>query len=71
VVDVLSELKLMQQAFPSAVTLMKGAVTYPAVSIACERSFSKMKLIKNYARNSIGDDERLRDLNVLDIGRDF
>jgi hypothetical protein len=50
---------------------MKGVVTYPAVSVACERSFSKMKLIKNYARNSIGDDERLRDLNVLDIGRDF
>ncbi len=69
-VDVLSELKPMQQAFPSTVALMKGAVTYSAVSVACERSFSKMKLIKDYARNSMAV-ERLRDLNVLDIERDF
>ncbi len=69
-VDVLSELKPMQQAFPSIVALMKGAVTYPAVFIACGRSFSKMKLIRDYARNSMGD-ERLRDLNVLDIERDL
>ncbi len=60
----------MQQAFPSTVALMKGAVTYPVISVACERSFSKMKLIKDYARNSMGV-ERLRDLNVLDIERDF
>ncbi len=69
-VDVLSELKPMQQAFPPTVALMKGAVTYPAVSVARERSFSKMKLIKDYARNSMGV-ECLRDLNVLDIERDF
>ena len=54
-VDVLSELKSMQQAFPSTLALMKGAATYPAVFVECERSFSKMKLIKNYARNSMDD----------------
>ena len=69
-VDVLSELKPMQQAFPSTVALMKGAVTYPAVFVKCERSFSKMKLIGDYARNSMAV-ERLRDINVLDIERDF
>ena len=69
-VDVLSELKPMQQAFPSTVALMKGAVTYPTVSVACERSFSKMKLIRDYARNSMAV-ERLRDLNVFGYRKRF
>ena len=68
--DVLIELKPMQQAFPSNVALMKGTVTYPAVFVECERSFSKMKLIRDYARNSMAV-ERLRDLNAVDIERDF
>lgn len=49
---------------------MKGAVTYTAVCVACKKSFSKMKLIKDYARNSM-DDERFRDLNVLNIENGF
>ncbi len=69
-VDVLSELKPMQQAFPSTVALMKGAVTFPMSSVTCERSFLKMKLIKNYARNSM-DDKRFSDRSVLDIEKDF
>ncbi|CAF4961518.1 unnamed protein product [Rotaria sp. Silwood1] len=68
--DLLNELKSMEQAFPSAVVLIKGAVTFPVSSVACERSFSKMKLIKNYARNSMSD-ERLSDLSVLAIEKEF
>ncbi|CAF4608958.1 unnamed protein product, partial [Rotaria socialis] len=68
--DILNELKPMKQAFPSTVALIKGAVTFPVSSVVCERSFSRMKLIKNYARNSMGD-ERLSDLSVLAIEREF
>jgi hypothetical protein len=70
VFDVLNELKPKKQAFPSTVALIKGAVTFPVSSVACERSFSKIKLIKSYARNSMGD-ERLSDLSVLAIEGDF
>jgi hypothetical protein len=68
--DLLNELKPMKQAFPSTIDLIKGAVTFPVSSVACERSFSKMKLIKTYARNSMND-ERLSDLSVLATEKDF
>jgi hypothetical protein len=70
VFDVLNELKPMKQAFPSTVDLIKGAITFPVSSVTCERSFSKMKLIKTYARNTTGD-ERLSDLGVLAIEKEF
>jgi len=70
VLHILSELKPMRQAFSSTVALMKGAVTFPMSSVTCERSFLKMKFIKNYARNSM-DDKRLSDRSVLDIEKDF
>ena len=60
----------MQRAFPSTVALIKGAVTFPVSSVVCERTFSKMKLIKNYARNSMRD-ERLGDLSVFGVEKDF
>ncbi len=43
VFDVLNELKPMKKAFPSTIALIKGAVTFPVSSVACERSFSKTK----------------------------
>ena len=46
VLDVLDELKPMQRAFLSTVTLIKGGVIFPVSSVACERTFWKMKLIK-------------------------
>ena len=70
ILDILNELKPMKQAFPSTVALIKGAATFPVSSVVCERSFSKMKLIKNYARNSMGN-ERLSDLSVLAVEREF
>ncbi len=50
--------------------MVKAAVTMPISQVTCERSFSKMKLIKTYARNSMNDD-RLSDLTVLATERSF
>jgi hypothetical protein len=50
--------------------MVKAVVTMPISQVTCERSFSKMKLIKTYARNSMNDD-RLSDLTVLATERSF
>jgi hypothetical protein len=42
----------------------------PASSVTCERTLSKMKLIKTFVRNFMAD-ERLRDLSILAIEKDF
>ncbi|XP_026818973.1 zinc finger MYM-type protein 1-like [Rhopalosiphum maidis] len=43
-------------------------LTIPVTSASAERSFSKLKLIKNYLRNSIGQ-ERLSSIAMLNIER--
>ncbi|CAF4263527.1 unnamed protein product [Rotaria sp. Silwood2] len=50
--------------------MIKNAVTMPISQVTRERAFSKMKIIKNYLRNSMTD-KRLSDLTVLAIERDF
>ncbi len=50
--------------------MVKAAVAMAISQVTCERSFSKMKLIKTYARNSMNDD-RLSDLTVLATERSF
>lgn len=67
-IDILNELKPMKQAFSSTVALIEGDATLSGSSVACKRSFSKMKLIKNYAETSM-DDERLSDCSALVIRR--
>jgi hypothetical protein len=68
--DLLSELTPMKDAFPSTIELIKSGITFPFSSVTCERTFSKMKLIKTYARNSMGD-ERLSDLSILAIEKEI
>jgi hAT family C-terminal dimerisation region len=68
--DVLHELHPMENAFPTVVSLVKGGMTIPVSSTTCERTFSKMKVIKTYLRNSMTD-ERLSDLAVLAVERDI
>lgn len=55
-----------RDAFFELVRLLLIALSIPATSAGCERSFSKMKLIKSVLRNSMLD-ERLRDLAILSI----
>jgi hAT family C-terminal dimerisation region len=41
-------------------------LTIPVTEASCERSFSKLKIIKNYLRSSIGQ-ERLSGLAIISI----
>ncbi|CAF1442011.1 unnamed protein product [Rotaria magnacalcarata] len=68
--DLLTELKPVNEAFPATISLLRGALCLPVSSTTCERSFSRMKLIKTYCRNSMGD-ECLSDLTLLAVERDF
>lgn len=52
--------------FPNLVILLKIFLTLPVSVASCERSFSKLKLIKNYLRSSMSD-ERLCGLAMLSI----
>jgi len=68
--NVLHELHPFASAFPTTMSLIKGGMTIPVSSTTCDRSFSKMKIIKTYLRNSMTDD-RLSDLAVLAVERDI
>jgi hypothetical protein len=69
-IDLYFEVLPFQQAFPSILSLLIGAMTIPVSSTTTERIFSKMKLIKTAARNNMSDN-RLSDLSLLAIERDF
>jgi len=64
VIEFLNELIPIGVAFPNTIRMIKAAITMPITQVTCEISFSKMKFIKNYARNSMSD-RRLSDLTVL------
>ena len=68
--NVLTEMKPVNKAFPATISLLRDDLCLPVSSTTCERSFSRMKPIKTYCRNSTGD-ERLSDLTVLAVERDF
>jgi hAT family C-terminal dimerisation region len=70
VMNFLNELIPLSQAFPQTIKMITNALTMPISQVTCERSFSKMKIIKNYLRNSMTD-QRLSDLTVLAVERDF
>ncbi len=53
VIEFLNELLPLSNAFPQTLRMIKDAITMPASQVTCERSFSKMKIIKNYLRNSM------------------
>lgn len=56
----------LQDAFPNICIALRIYSTLPTTSTSCERSFSKLKLIKNYLRSSISQ-ERLSSLAILAI----
>ncbi|CAF3436037.1 unnamed protein product [Rotaria socialis] len=69
-IEFLNELFPFSNAFPQTLEMIKDAITMPISQATCERSFSQMKIIKNYLRNSMTD-TRLSDLTILAVERDF
>lgn len=68
VMQFLSFLCPYKAAFDCLYRLLLIAVTLPVTSASCERSFSKMKLVKTYLRNSMTT-ERLNNIALLSIER--
>lgn len=65
VLNILTINELYEQ-FVNCHTALRIFLTMPVTVASNERSFSKLKIIKNYMRSSMGQ-ERLSDLGVLSI----
>jgi hypothetical protein len=70
ILDFYVELLPLKQAFPTTIFLIIAAMTIPVSSTTCERTFSKMKLIKTTACNTMSA-TGLNGLCVLAVERDF
>ena len=68
--DVIHELVPLKDAFPNVMKLLVIASTIAVCTATCERSFSALKRIKTYLRSTMSE-QRLNDLAVLSIERDF
>lgn len=60
----------LQQIFPNSVIAIKILNTLPITVASGERSFSKLKIIKNYLRTSMSQ-ERLVGLSILSIEKEL
>ena len=60
----------VQSAYPNLYTLYKIIATLPIGSTKCERTFSKLKYVKNRLRSTMGQ-ERLNALMMINIERDL
>lgn len=56
----------LQEAYPNIFTAYQIFLTLPVTSASCERSFSKLKLIKSYLRSTTKQ-TRLNDLSIISI----
>ena len=57
---------MTRTSVPDVVTVFKIFLTLPVTVASAERSFSKLKLIKNYMRSTMSQD-RLSGLSILSI----
>lgn len=64
--DVIQILTTSSLAVKNLLKCIQIALTIPVTSASCERSFSAMKLVKNYLRNATSD-QRLSDLLTLHV----
>ena len=60
------KLSTIAASVPQVITALLLFLTLPVTVASAERSFSKLKIIKNYLRNTIGK-ERLSDLAIVSI----
>jgi len=63
-----SQVILLRSSFPDVLTACLIFLTIPVTVASAERSFSKLKLIKNYLRNSMSQN-RLSNIAILNIER--
>lgn len=59
----------LASAYPNCETALRIFLTLPVSVASNERSFSKMKIVKNYLRSTMGQ-ERLNALALISIGRE-
>ena len=69
VLKVLSKFNL-QSAFPQLYRLYKILVTLPIGSTKCERTFSKLKYVKNRLRSTMGQ-QRLNSLMLINVEQEL
>ncbi len=70
IIDLFHEIRLLKHTFPNMFNLLIITITMPVSSTTCERNFSRLKLMKTFARNTMGDN-RLSGMAVLAIERDI
>uniref|UniRef100_A0A8D0AYQ8 Zinc finger MYM-type protein 1 n=1 Tax=Sander lucioperca TaxID=283035 RepID=A0A8D0AYQ8_SANLU len=63
------ELLVAKNMFPSLKALFQVALTIPVSSCSCERSFSALRRLHTWLRNTMGQD-RLNDLAIMSIEKD-
>lgn len=70
-IDILITIQKFEMAnvVPNYVIAVQIAFTYPVSVASGERSFSKLKIVKTYLRNSMNQ-ERLNDLSIISIEKD-
>lgn len=56
----------LQDIYPNLEVALRTFLTLPVSIASCERTFSKLKIIKNYLRSSIAQ-ERLSNLSIISI----
>ncbi|KAK5639021.1 hypothetical protein RI129_011513 [Pyrocoelia pectoralis] len=56
----------LEEGYPNLTTALQIFLTLPVTVASGERSFSKLKLIKNYLRNTMGRD-KLTNLSIISI----
>lgn len=59
----------LENIYPNLQTALRIFLSLPVTTATCERSFSKLKLIKSYLRSSLGQ-ERLSNMSILAIERE-
>jgi hypothetical protein len=59
----------LSSSFPDIITACLIFLTISVTVASAERSFSKLKLVKNYLRNTISQ-ERLNNISILNIERE-
>jgi len=68
--DVLVKYNLYTNAYPSLFVAYKLMLTLSVTQVGCERSFSKLKYIKNYLRNTLSQDI-LESFMLMNVEKDL